>query len=219
VTRLLALAAVVLAIATAWALGVHEHLTPERVAELVARAGVLGPIAFVALFAAAEVVHVPGILFVFAAALLWPAAIALPTAYAGAMAASLVPFLLSRHLLADSVRPRLPVWLTRWESRLDSHALSTVIGLRLVLFMLPTVHWLLGVSRVSFRDFFLGTAIGLAPGVAFNVLLGRSMFEHWDVVRPWVIGGAIVLAAVAVIRRLRHSARRDRAHEDLQRLG
>jgi len=185
VTRRIALAAVVLAIASAWALGAHEHLTPERVAEVVGRAGVFGPIAFVALFAAAEVVHVPGLLFVFAAAALWPPATAIPTAYVGALTASLVVFLIARHITGDTVRERLPDWLLRYEARLESHGLRTVIALRLVLFLLPAVHWLLGASRVSFRDFFLGTALGLAPGVIAFALLGREAAARFA---PWLTG-------------------------------
>lgn len=202
-TRIALLLAVAAALTAAWASGVYARLTPESVAELVARAGALGPIAFVALFAAAETVHVPGLLFVLAASALWPPAIALPTAYAGALTASLVVFFLSRRIVPATLRERLPEWLLRYEARLETHGLLTVIALRLVLFLLPTVHWLLGASRVSFRDYFLGSAIGLLPGVVLYVLVGRQAFEHWDSVRPWALGAAALAVAFIVARRLR----------------
>jgi uncharacterized membrane protein YdjX (TVP38/TMEM64 family) len=203
VTRAALVTVVAVALAAAWASGLYSQATPERVAELVDRAGILGPLAFIALFAAAEVVHVPGVLFVIAASVLWPPAVAIPTAYAGAMTAALVVFFVARRIVPASLRERLPERLLRYEARLETHGLLTVIALRLVLFLLPAVHWLLGASRVSFRDYFLGTAIGLAPGVIGIALLGRQAVEHWDSLRPWLIGAVALLAALAVARRVR----------------
>jgi uncharacterized membrane protein YdjX (TVP38/TMEM64 family) len=203
VTRALLVLAVVLALAAGWVLGLYAQVTPEGVAALVARAGILGPLAFVALFAAAETVHVPGLIFVLAASALWPPAIAIPTAYAGALTASLAVFFLSRRIVPASARERLPEWLLRYEARLETHGVQTVIALRLVLFLLPTVHWLLGASRVSFRDYFLGSALGLLPGVVAYVLLGRQAFQHWDALRPSLLGAAGLLTALIVVRRLR----------------
>jgi uncharacterized membrane protein YdjX (TVP38/TMEM64 family) len=204
VTRALLGIAVLLALVAAWASGLYEHATPERVAELVAGAGLFGPLAFVALFAAAETVQVPGLLFMFAASALWPPSVAIPTAYAGALAASLFVFFLSRRIVPAGARERLPEWLLRYEARLDTHGLQTVIGLRLVLFLLPAVHWLLGASRISFRDYLLGSAIGLLPGVVAYVLLGREALAHWDALGPWLLGAGALIVALAVARRVRN---------------
>ncbi|MFI5316201.1 MAG: TVP38/TMEM64 family protein [Myxococcota bacterium] len=205
-TRLILLLAVIAALALVWASGLPAQVTPAGVAELVAAAGVLGPLAFIALFAAAEVVHVPGTLFVIAASALWPPAVAIPTSYAGALAASLVVFSLARRVVPSSLRERLPERMLRYESRLESHGLQTVIALRLVLFLSPTVHWLLGASRVSYRDYLVGSAIGLAPGVILFALVGRQAFQHWDAVRPWALAALALGLAVAVARGLRARA-------------
>lgn len=202
-TRAALLIVVAAALAAAWASGLYSHLTPERVVELVDRAGVLGPLVFVALFAAAELVYVPGALLVIAASALWPPAVAIPTAYAGAIAASLVVFFLARRIVPDGLRERLPERLLRHEAKLETHGLQTVIGLRLVLFLSPAVHWLLGASRVSFRDYLLGTAIGLAPGVIGVAFLGRQAVDHWHAMRPWALGALALLLALALVRRVR----------------
>jgi uncharacterized membrane protein YdjX (TVP38/TMEM64 family) len=203
VTRLLLLIAVIAALALAWASGLPAQVTPERVATLVDAAGVLGPVAFVGLFAAAEIAHVPGALFVIAASALWPPAIAIPTSYAGALVASLAVFSLARRVVPAGLRERLPERLLRHEARLESQGLQTVIALRLVLFLSPTVHWLLGASRVSYRDYLLGSAIGLAPGVILFALVGRQAFAHWDAVRPWALAALGLAIALAIARHLR----------------
>ena len=204
-TRALLFAAVALAAATAWWSGLYQS-GPEHVADFVARAGIWGPLAFVALFVGAEIVHFPGILFVFAAAALWPARVAIPTVYLGALAASLVVFAIARHVVPAELRERLPERLLRYESLLERHGLLTVTGLRLVLFMAPTVHWLLGASRVSSRDFLLGTALGLLPGVIALTLLGRHALDHWEAVQPWLIAGIAVLVGIAIVRSVRAAA-------------
>ncbi len=207
-TRVVLLVALALALGAAWWSGAYSHATPERVAALVERAGIFGPIAFVALFAAAELVQVPGALFVVAAALLWPVSVALPTAYLGALIASVVVFVVARRLVPEALRERLPERLLRYEARLVTHGLTTVIALRLVLFLAPAAHWLLGASRVSFRDFLLGTAIGIAPGVIALVLLGRQAFDNADVLRPWLLGALALGAVLVVVRRARAARRR-----------
>ncbi len=77
-----------------------------------------------------------------------------------------------------------------------------MIALRLVLFLAPWVHWLLGASRVSFRDFAIGSAIGLLPGIVVVSLLGHSAIEHWDSLRPWALGAGALVLALELARRL-----------------
>lgn len=200
----LALAGALAAIlAIGGATGLYAQLTPEGVRALVERAGWLGPFAFVALFAAAELVQVPGMLLVIAAAALWPPPLAIATSYAGALVAATSLFWLSRALFAESVRERLPPWLARHEARLETHGFTSVIALRLVLFLAPWVHWLLGVSRVSFRDFFAGTALGLLPGIVALTLVGRKAIDNWDRVQPWALAALALFLALELARRLR----------------
>ena len=45
--------------------------------------------------------------------------------------------------------------------RLDRHPIPTIIVLRLVLFLMPAVNYALAMTRVRFRDYFIGSALGL----------------------------------------------------------
>ena len=202
-TRLALVGAVAALLAVGWATGLYAYVTPAGIRALVERAGWLGPVVFVGMFALAEVVQVPGALLVIGAAALWPAPLAIATSYAGALAAATLLFWLSRTIFADSVRQRLPVWLAPYEARLETHGLQSVIAIRLVLFLAPWVHWLLGASRVSFRDYFVGSAIGLLPGIVLTTLLGRKAIENWEALRPWALGAFGIALAVELARRLR----------------
>jgi uncharacterized membrane protein YdjX (TVP38/TMEM64 family) len=189
-------------LAVGWATGLHAYVTPNGVRGLVERAGWLGPVVFVALFAAAELVQVPGALLVLAAAALWPPALAIATSYAGALVAATLLFWLSRTIFAEAVRERLPAWLAPYEARLETQGLVWVLALRLVLFLAPWVHWMLGASRVSFRDFAIGTALGLLPGIVLVTLVGHNAIENWASVRPWALGAGALVLALELARRL-----------------
>jgi uncharacterized membrane protein YdjX (TVP38/TMEM64 family) len=42
---------------------------------------------------------------------------------------------------------------------------------------LPPADWLLGVTKVSTRDFLIGTGIGIIPGVVLFVVAGGGLIE------------------------------------------
>jgi uncharacterized membrane protein YdjX (TVP38/TMEM64 family) len=73
----------------------------------------------------------------------------------------------------------------------------------LVFGQLPPADWLLGVSKVSTRNFLIGTGIGIIPGVVLFVVAGGGMFEYLRDMstgtRRIVIG---VLVALAIVRRV-----------------
>jgi uncharacterized membrane protein YdjX (TVP38/TMEM64 family) len=194
-------------LAGAWASGLADRLHPEEIERSIRSAGPLGPILFVAAFAVAELIHVPAILFFFAAAVIWPLPSALATAYAGALVAALFVVFVARFALSDFARRhvvhRLPERLRGLDDRLAENGLREVIVVRLVTFMLPAAHWVLGVSKARTRDLVLGTAIGLLPGVVLAVVVGQSLAEHWEAWRPWVIAGAVALVALHLLRRRR----------------
>lgn len=82
--------------------------------------------------------------------------------------------------------------IAQYEKRFSTHGLETVILLRLIpLFPFNVLNYLLGVTRVSNRDYIVGTAIGIIPGTIAFVYFGQSL-AMLSVVH-------IVLSVVAII--------------------
>ena len=83
--------------------------------------------------------------------------------------------------------------------------------IRATLFLAPPAHWLLGVSKVRFAPFLLGTAIGFVPGIAvlsyLTVFLGESLGE-WVGKQPPGFFAAIILAILVAVGIRRWIARR-----------
>lgn len=88
-------------------------------------------------------------------------------------------FLLSRYVLQDYVQKKfLPHYprMKKYEEKISRQGFTTVVVLRLIpLFPFNALNFLLGVSSVSFRDYALGSLIGMAPGTFLFVYFGDSL--------------------------------------------
>ena len=88
-------------------------------------------------------------------------------------------FLLSRYVFRDYVIHHILTkysMMKKYDTRLKEHAFATIITLRLIpLFPFNMLNFLLGVTSVSFKDYFLGTALGIIPGTFVFVYFGESL--------------------------------------------
>ena len=210
--RLLFLALLVGSAGFAWVTGLHERVEMETIRALVDRAGAWGPVLFIALFGL-EGIGVPGVVFMVAAIAIWPPSLAFLYNFLGAQMAGLVGFGFARWIGRDWVAERLPENVRRFESRIEDRGLATVVLVRLVFFLAPPAHWALGLSPVRFRDYLLGTAIGMLPWLV-AVSYGGSHAFRWLAEQPrevWMLlAGLFLIGAVAW--RLRQRRRADSLH-------
>ena len=65
----------------------------------------------------------------------------------------------------------------KYDDRLESGGVWPIVLLRLVFGQLPPADWLLGVTKVSTRNFLIGTGIGIIPGVVLFVVAGGGLIE------------------------------------------
>jgi phosphatidylserine/phosphatidylglycerophosphate/cardiolipin synthase-like enzyme/uncharacterized membrane protein YdjX (TVP38/TMEM64 family) len=100
----------------------------------------------------------------------WPAVL---YSFAGSLIAGHAGFALGRVLARDTVRRMAGSYPHRFSRLLGRRGLTAVIALRLLPIAPFTVaNVIAGASHVKWRDFALGTAIGLAPGI-----LAVNLFE------------------------------------------
>ena len=105
--------------------------------------------------------------------------------------------------------------LKKLEERLDERGLMTVIYLRLIFFMSPLLNWLLSLTNISYRNFFLGTLFGTVHHIIINAWLSDmviDLIQSGDslnpiktpkLLRPLGIGIAIFLTVRIIDRRRR----------------
>lgn len=179
--RLVVGLAIVGAVGWAWWTGALDGLDVERVRDLVAGAGPLGPIGFVLAFTLLQPVGVSSHMFLLVAGLAWPPVVAVSVGWLGMMGGAAAAFGLARWLGKEAIQSRLPGWLEKWDARLGEEGLRAVILIRLLFFTTFTVQLMMGVSRVRFRDYMLGTAIGNLPVLLLVVLMA-------DRIATWLSG-------------------------------
>ena len=207
--RLLMLGALVAVLVTAYLTGVLALVgDQERLATTLRDWGVWGYVLFLAVFMLLEPTVFPSIVFIVPATLVWSRPTAFALSLAGGLGASLIGFGFARYLARDWVAARMPARFRRYDDRLERNGLTTVILIRLVFFMAPPSHWVLGLSRVRFSEYLLGTAIGVVPGILALVYIGGSLVS-WIGGQPphvWAIA-TLAIVALATLWLLRRRAR------------
>jgi uncharacterized membrane protein YdjX (TVP38/TMEM64 family) len=183
-TRLLRIgvfiAATVVAVGILKANGTLDAITPERVRAAVVEAGALGVLLFLAVFVAGVLVHVPGVVFVAAGILAYGKAVGFVVSFTGAVAAVIVSFLIVRAVggraLSEIDRP----FLKKMLARLDGRPVTTVIILRLFFPMAPPLNYGLALSSIAFRDYVVGSVVGLVvPLAVVTLFVDRVIDYYW----------------------------------------
>ena len=198
-------------------LGVFEQLRePARLAKSLVELGAWGYVAFIVTYAVVQPFGVPGTIFVFAAALIWPWPIAFALSMIGTMAASVVGFSFARFVARDWISSRIPERFKRYDDALARRAFVTVALLRLIFWMPPLLHAFFGVSKVRGSTHFWGSLIGYLIPLFLMSFFGQRVFDLLRSAPPstWILLGAfIVLLALSIFmwRRLRFSRSARRA--------
>ena len=206
----IAIAAVVASIiAWVYASGAYEEFDPATMRVWFQDAGVWGGVFFIAAYSCLQPFGVNGLVFLLSAPLIWSPTDAFLLNWAGTVGTGLFSFSGARFVARDWIQQRLPQRIRRFDARLHTHGFRTVFLLRLVFYTTPTVQWALGVSRVSFVPFLVGTVLGVAPFTLMTTLIGVRVAawleEHpvaswpWDQLWPVLIIAAVAIATIGVL--------------------
>jgi phospholipase D1/2 len=162
-----------------------EQLSSSRAAPLVA--------AF--LFALAGTAMIPLLLLITATALLFKPILSVPICLVGSMLSSAALYAAGAKLVRGHATEAFGPTLEKVRNALHSRGIIAIATIR----MLPIapfglVNVAAGSIGVRFRDFMLGTALGLAPGTLVLCLFGQQVKALWQ--NPTPLG---VLTAIALV--------------------
>lgn len=180
-----------------FALGGYTWMTGDgNIERLLTESGVLGPLIFILVMWLTQPLGVPGFVYMVPAGIVWPLPLALAVSWIGNLGASYIAFSFARWFGRDWVKARIPEGMHRYDDRLEQGGLKPVILLRIVFGQLPPADWLLGVTKVSQRNFIIGTAIGIIPGVVLFVVAGGGLF---DILRDMPTMARRIVIALAIV--------------------
>ena len=154
------------------------------------------PFAFAAAFPLLGLVVFPVTALSALVAFLFPPHIAIAVSFAGIMmSAALLHWLGTR--FEKTVRASLGPAMTRVDEALSDHGIVTIATIRMIpLAPFTFVNLVAGALGVPFRDYMLGTALGLTPGMIIMSLFGRQARQFWH--HPSVSGVLLGLGFAAL---------------------
>jgi uncharacterized membrane protein YdjX (TVP38/TMEM64 family) len=167
-------------------------------------AGPAGLIGFALLYAAATVLALPAGLLTLAAGFTWGVAGGALAVWTGAVVGATGSFLLGRTLLRAPVAQRLAAdpRLGAVDAAVRDEGLRLVLLLRLSpLFPFNVLNYGLGVTALSLRDYAIGTAVGIVPGMVVYLWVGSTVSSLGDLARgaPSAGGPGVALSALGLV--------------------
>ena len=157
--------------------GVAENMDAESIRELVRSAGAWGWALYIATFAGGEFIHIPGMVFVLAGILIYGQVVGFGLAWMASVVSVCFSFVVVRRLGGTPLASVEKPWVKRILGRLNAQPIRTVVVLRLVLWLAPPLNYALALTNVRFRDYLIGSALGLIAPVAGVAILFDWLFN------------------------------------------
>lgn len=145
---------------------------------LVDSSGAVAPIVFVAVYALVTLAPLPKNILSALAGAVFGFAYGSLLVYLAALVGAGVAFALGRALGRDAVESLTGRRVAKVDELLTRRGLLAVIAARLVpVLPFTAINYSAGLTAIRFRDFALGTAIGIIPGTLAYVALGSFAWE------------------------------------------
>lgn len=164
--------------------------------------GMVGPLAFVALFAVRPLVLFPASLLAVAAGFafgpVWGVLLTVVGSNASATVAYLAGRFFGKGMLDPTTTGEAPGGVVgRYAGRMRENGFEAVLAVQSTYMPFDLVNYLAGLLRVRWGQFFLATAIGSMPGIVSFVLLGAS-FEMDPASGAMGLDARVLVASVVV---------------------
>jgi uncharacterized membrane protein YdjX (TVP38/TMEM64 family) len=215
--RVVPLAALVAAIIAVFALRLDRYLSFEQLAAHrewllaeVGRLGILAPLLFALVYAAATGLSIPGAtILTLTAGFLFGTLVGTVVVVVGATLGATIVFLVARTAFGDALRARAGPFIRKLEAGFRENALSYLLVLRLVpLFPFWLVNIVPAFLGVRLPTFVSATFVGIIPGAIVYASLGSGLgavIERGErpdlgiIFQPRVLGPLAALALLALV--------------------
>lgn len=148
-----------------FATGLIDELEEERLRALVGGAGAYGIALFVVAFVGAQLLHMPGSVFIAVAAVAWGWALGGVIAWTASVIAVTVNFSFVKTVGGDALLTVDRPLLAKILRHLHERPMTTIFVSRALFMTSPWLAATLALAGVRQRDHFVASAIGLAPQI------------------------------------------------------
>jgi phospholipase D1/2 len=174
----------------------------ERLSSLVEplRLSAWGPLLAIGAFTLAGTLMVPVTALIVATGLVFGGAVGFATALAASLSTAAVGYAVGALLWRDAVRRLMGKRANELSRKLAERGVLAVMALRIVpVAPFTIVNVAAGASHIRWRDYLLGTLLGMGPGVLALTLIAdhlASLLREWGITDlAWILALVAVLAA------------------------
>jgi len=158
---------------------VKEYLTARELGRLMDSAGMWAPIVYVAVYAVGVCLFVPGTLLTGLGAAIFGPYRGFLYVWIGAMLGAGAAFIMGRTLGREFAASLIGDRLKRYDEAIERNGFATVLYLRLVYFPFTPMNFGMGLTKVRFRDYLLGTGLGIIVGTFIFTFFIGTVKEVW----------------------------------------
>ena len=175
-----------------------SKVSEEEFKHWVETLGGWGPVIYVLVYVLRPLILFPAGVLSASAGVIWGPLVGFLYLQIAANISSTVEFLFARYLGRAVVEKHLKGKMHDLDEKIEKHGFLTVLLIRLI----PNLPWdvqnlSLGLTKVSFKDYFIATLIGIMPGSFAFVFFGSSLIKAlFDPRNLWMVAVGILIFIV-----------------------
>jgi uncharacterized membrane protein YdjX (TVP38/TMEM64 family) len=159
---------------------IKDYLTAEKLTGLKDAAGWWGPLVFIVMYAVGICLFLPGTLLTGLGAALFGPYLGTVVNWMGAMIGASAAFLIGRTLGREYAASLIGDKLKKYDDAIERNGFATVLYLRLVYFPFTPMNFGMGLTKVHFRDYFIGTGLGIIVGTFIFTFFIGTLKDVWS---------------------------------------
>jgi uncharacterized membrane protein YdjX (TVP38/TMEM64 family)/Fe-S oxidoreductase len=177
------------------------YISTEGILNFIKQYKVAAPLLFISIYAIGPSLFIPSLPLTLGAGFLWGPFWGVVFAITGSTTGSSVAFLISRYLMADTIKKRFGYDKWTWlKEKVEKHGWKAVAFARLLpVLPFPVLNYMFGVTPIPFFHYLWSSFVFMLPACIAYVAFGSSMGELLlkGNVKGLVIG--ILIASVAML--------------------
>jgi len=158
---------------------IKDYLSVEALGRFLDAVGIWAPVVFMVIYAGGVCLFLPGTLLTGLGAAIFGPYWGFVYVWFGAMAGASIAFWIGRTLGREFASSLIGDKLKKYDDAIERNGFATVLYLRLVYFPFTPMNFGMGLTQVHFRDYFLGTGLGIIVGTFIFTFFIGTLKEVW----------------------------------------
>ncbi|MEE8540647.1 MAG: TVP38/TMEM64 family protein [Desulfobacterales bacterium] len=156
-----------------------DYLTPKALGKFLEAAGIWAPLVYVLVYTVGVCLFIPGTLLTGLGAAIFGAYWGFAYVWVGAMMGAAAAFVIGRSLGREFAASLIGDKLKKYDDAIERNGFATVLYLRLVYFPFTPMNFGMGLTRVRFSDYLLGTGLGIIVGTFIFTFFIGTLKDIW----------------------------------------